>query len=224
MGWLTVAATTGESYQILDGEHDVGPGGFDLSPDGTTIAYGGGDNGWLYHMGTGPEPLLPADYGLTGSKGVQLGSPAWSPDGTQLAWMVNGGLGEDGAFRMAIAVFDLPRRTHQLLHPYEPMGRGGWPEAPVWSPDGRWLAFAPGPVNLDEAGVWVVSLNGEEEHYFGFGGTPVWSPDGQWLAFLHISEEGVPQLMAAETATWTMRPIDIPISNVYLVDWIDLQP
>jgi Tol biopolymer transport system component len=224
MGSLTLATLDGETYQVLDADHDIGPSGFALSPDGQTIAYGGGETGWLYHMDAGLEPFDPSAYGLSGPKSIQLGSPAWSPDGMKLAWMVGGGLGQDGDYRMAIGVFDLEARTFSMLHPYEPMGRGGWPEAPVWSPDGNWLAIAAGPVNLDEAGVWVVHVNGQEEHRLGWGGTPVWSPDGRWLAFGHMSAEGVPGVAAAETATWELRPVSLPPGNAYLLDWIDLRP
>ncbi len=220
MGYLTLASLTGDTYEILDPNHDTGPTQFDLSPDGQTIAYGGGDIGWLYRLDSGPEPFDPASYGLTGTKGVQLGSPAWSPDGTKIAWMVNGGFGDNGELLLGIGLFDLVNQTATLLHPYEPMGRGGWPFAPVWSPNGRWLAFAVGPVNLDEAGVWVARADGsKEEYYFGYGGTPVWSPDGRWLAFNHIREDGVPEILAADTSTWQTRPVNLPFGDYFLIDW-----
>lgn len=225
MGALTVLSLESGAYQILDAQHDTGPTGFALSPDGQTVAYGGGETGWLYHMESGPEPFDPVDYGLSAPKSVQLGSPAWSPDGTKLAWMIGGGFGPSGDYRMAIGLFDLEARSVQLLHSYEPMGRGGWPEAPVWSPDGDWLAFAAGPVNLDEAGVWVVRVGDPaEEHYFGWGGTPVWSPDGRWLAYGHVSDDGVPGVAAVETGTWKQQTIILPPGSSYLVDWIDLGP
>lgn len=227
MGYLTLLNLGDSSYQIVDDQHDTGPTGFALSPDGRAIAYGGGEQGWIYHLDSGTQPFNPADYALTGAKGVQIGSPAYSPDGTRLAWMVNGGLGEQGEFLMAIALFDLNNGTARLLHPYEPMGRGGWPLPPVWSPDGRWLAFTAGPVNLDEAGVWVISAeeNQNESHYFGHGGTPVWSPDSRWLAFTHFPDNGPSELLAVETGVWSTMPITMPPdgSGYYLTDWITPQ-
>lgn len=238
MGYLTLLDLRDGVTQILDPEHDTGPTTFSPSPDGRTIAYGGGQNGWLVELDDGsqhtpdPTPFRPADYGLAGFADIQLASPSWSPDGTRLAWMVRGTLGATGEHQMAIAVFDLATSTARLLHPYEPMG-GGWPEAPVWSPDGQWLAFAAGPVNLDEAGVWVVQSDGQpgEAHRFGWGGTPVWSPGGDWLAFISISPEGVPGMAAAQRAgpgsasqpspAWQVRPINLPPGgNAYLMEWV----
>lgn len=221
MGYLTTINANGQGYRLLDAEHDTGPGKFAPSPDGQTIAYGGGSTGWLYHWATGPEVFDPADYGLTGTKGIHMGSPAWSPDSTKLAWVVGGGLAGDGSYRIAVAIFDLETHSSWLLHPYDPAGRGGWPAAPVWSPDGRWLAYGAGAKNTDEAGLWVMRADEqrEEERYLGLGGNPVWSPDGAWLAFNGALDNGMPAIVLAKVGAWDLHPLALP-PNAYLVDWI----
>ena len=51
-GFLGVVGTEGDSYRILDDQHHIG-GPLAPSPDGQTIAYGGGSTAWLYHWETG---------------------------------------------------------------------------------------------------------------------------------------------------------------------------
>jgi plastocyanin len=221
MGYLATVNVDGTSYRLLDVEHDIGPGGFALSPDGQVIAYGGGNTGWLYRWGAGPEPFDPEPYGLIGTKGAQIGSPAWSPDGTRLAWVVSGGFATDGNHRIGIGVFDLEARTATLIHPYVPVGRGGWPPAPAWSPNGRWLALETWSHDPDEAGVWVVQVDGlgTEEHYLGSGSHPVWSPDGGQMAFYRIPQGGDPGIWVVESSMRELYPLGLPPDAV-LVDWI----
>jgi hypothetical protein len=220
MGYLSTISLDGEGYQILDPEHDTGPGQFAPSPDGQTIAYGGGSSGWLYRWG-GPEPFAPADYGLVVRDGVEIAQPAWSPDGTRLAWIVKGNLAVDGSLRTGAGVFDLETRTARVLHPYEPQGVG-WPAAPVWSPDGEWLAFSDSSAS-DQAGLWVARTEGLwEKVHLGLGGNPVWSPDGQWLAFQGFLQDGLPAYLLAQADTWQTRQLNIPTDRYgMLVDWIN---
>jgi Tol biopolymer transport system component len=108
-----------------------------------------------------------------------------------------------------------------VLHPYEPQGVG-WPSAPVWSPDGRWLAIGDGS-RSESAGLWVVSVDGQgEEHHLGLGGNPVWSPDGRWLAYQGVLENGATAFVVAEVETWEPQMLDLPPDRYGgLVDWID---
>jgi uncharacterized repeat protein (TIGR01451 family) len=216
-GFLTVVGTDGSGYRVLDDQTLVG-GVYGMpasSPDGGTIAYGGGNTAWLYRWETGSEVFDPARYALTDAQGdLRIANPAWSPDGKRLAWVVH------SASQFGIGVFNLDTQTAWLGHFYQPVGMDGFPPEAVWSPDGRWLAMVAMALDPQEGGLWVVRTDGPpEEHYLGPGSNPVWSPDGRWLAFTGAPQGGQWQPWLAEAETWNLRPLALP-ADTYLADWI----
>jgi len=222
MGYLTAVNVDGADYRVLDDEHDLFASEFAPAPDGQTIAYGGGNAGWLYRWGDGVEAFKPAEYGLLGVLTPEIGSPAWSSDSARLAWVVDLELDGQSEEHYAVAVFDLAARTARVLHPYAAFLKASWPPAPVWSPDGRWLALIAWAQDPDEGGVWVVRVDGsrEEEVYLGPGDRPRWSPDGKWLAFTRTENDIATGITLAETGTWATRPVDLA-PGTHLVDWIE---
>jgi Tol biopolymer transport system component len=56
--------------------------------------------------------------------------------------------------------------------------------SPAWSPDGKWIAFIPGP---PRKGVWMMRANGSSLHRITVGKgvpqNPSWSPNGKRIAF-----------------------------------------
>ena len=142
-----------------------------ISPDGGSIAFSAlGD---IYLMPIGGKPGKPVN--LTNSPFLDT-EPAWSPDGTQLAWTSDRAGG-----RMDIWIRDMKsgaeHRVTQL--PNAAM-------APAWSPDGKRIAY------LDVNAVWrhsnieIVDLaTGKittlEEGIFA-PGIPTWSADGRRVA------------------------------------------
>jgi Tol biopolymer transport system component len=107
---------------------------------------------------------------------------------------------------------------------------GGQPPAPIWSPDGQWLAFVAWAQEPGEAGLWVLRTGGqEEEHHLATGrgrGSPevVWSPDGAWLAAGDSAQgEGPKRFWLAETGTWELQALDLP-ADAFLVAWARPRP
>jgi Tol biopolymer transport system component len=135
-----------------------------------------------------------------------------------MAWVVGGDFAALGGWRLGVGVLDLQAGTASLLHPYEPVGRGGWPPAPVWSPDGRWLVFDTWAQDGDETGLWVARPNGEEEHHLNCGADRTWSPDGRWVACASVPPGHGARLFEAET--WETYPLDLP-SDARIVAWLD---
>ncbi len=216
-GFLALVGVDGSRYRVLDDQTLIG-GAAGLpapSPDGQAIAYGDDNAAWLFRWSTGPEVFAPRDYGLDDADGdLRMANPAWSPDGKQLSWVVH----RDRQF--GIAVFDLEQHTAWVGHFYDPVGMDGFPPATVWSPDGSWLAVVAMASNIQEMGMWVLQADQlETEHYLGRGSEPLWSPDGRWLAFAGSSDDGQWQPWIADTQTWNLCPLALPL-DAYLAGWI----
>lgn len=57
---------------------------------------------------------------------------------------------------------------------------------PVWSPDGKYIAYYHGDKEISKNGIYLITPDGKENRLWhrGVGAeTPAWSPDGQWMAF-----------------------------------------
>ncbi|MCS6945990.1 MAG: S9 family peptidase, partial [Steroidobacteraceae bacterium] len=122
--------------------------------------------------------------------------PSWSPDGSRIAF-VSKRDGEDpdrhdrfGIYVMAPKMGAAPR----LVTSYQGSGDDtDWATAPVWSPDGREIAYVAGgdPKLIFYAiyGIAVVSAEGGTPRYLtrGFDRNaeqPAWSRDGRFIRFL----------------------------------------
>jgi Tol biopolymer transport system component/imidazolonepropionase-like amidohydrolase len=94
-----------------------------LSPDGNRIVFGALNQLWLMEIGGQPQQLTNGNY--------YKQSPAWSPDGKQIAYS------SDKAGTADIYILDLAtkseRRVTNLANSAE--------IEPAWSPDGKRLAF-----------------------------------------------------------------------------------
>jgi Tol biopolymer transport system component len=153
-----------------------------ISPDGKSIAYSSDHNG---NFEIFVKPLTPGarEIQIT-SDGTRNVQPAWSPDGSRIAYhsMKRGG------------IWIVPASggdTKQLTE---------FGTLPAWSPDGAKIAFQSYPVTDFGAGakfamppstLWTVNSAGGEEpkqvtqpgHPAGGHGAPSYSPDGKLLAF-----------------------------------------
>lgn len=123
-------------------------------------------------------------------------SPAWSPDGTRIAYFE----GSNGIFNLRLIDADgsnpSPVITTTFSYPYT--------STPTWSPDGTRIAFVrnnPGSPVSPQADIVVIDLQTLVETVISrpadFGGVlldadeyePAWSPDGGKIAFVGVRLE-----------------------------------
>jgi hypothetical protein len=224
-GFLATVNLDGSNYRILD-ETEAPLGLPALSPDGSTIAYDHAGKPWLYRWETGPEAFNVAEYGLAADpERYWLTSPAWSPNGAYLAYMVSGDLDGSGKPQSGVALFDLQARTYRLVRPFEPAGTEGALHAPIWSPDGNWLAVFEN--SLDQPGVWVIHPDGSgtlrayapAKVRGVLGLQAYWSRDGQRLLVSDPNAEGGTRLTLLNLLTNQVEDSPLP-ANAILMGWV----
>src|SRR5215207_5237936 len=131
---------------------------------------------------------------LTNTPDTNEGQPAWSPDGTKIAFTGPGDLNEDGSGGLGdVYVMDADgtNRTNLTDTP----NRSDY--QPSWAPSGAQLTFVrevPGRVISEQPDIFVMDANGEnasnltqtDESESG----PDWSPDGAKIAFAGVRDSG----------------------------------
>jgi dipeptidyl aminopeptidase/acylaminoacyl peptidase len=118
-------------------------------------------------------------------------SPRWSPDGTRIAFLRDGGTGQPDLW-----IMDADGGSAQIALPFPGLGSGAWVRL-AWSPDGRYIAITRELAGFGAFPVTVydviddqrseVGLPGEDP--FGEGGV-TWSPESDFLLYvIHVRDE-----------------------------------
>lgn len=148
-----------------------------LSPDGKLVAFvwngDGGDNFDIYVKPIGDETL---PLRITSSP-ADDSSPCWSPDGDKLAFLRKTGDGVN------VVIASSHGGGERIITSF-PTARSTDLESKLsWSPDGRYLAVASGPIlRLNVETREVMDLTGKVPPS-QYDSMPTYSPDGSALAF-----------------------------------------
>ncbi len=165
--------------------------------------------GWLVSRRAAHAPAGPLAIRPFTTDGGFKQWPQLSPDGDKVAYSWAGPDGDNwDIYVKAEGVGTRPLRLTE--HPADE-----W--SPVWSPDGRRIAFVRA-LDTGAAIYAVPSLGGQERRLMNVSGALLpalsWSPDGRWLAFAEKASESQPahivrlSLQALERQRLTSPPED----------------
>lgn len=191
-----------------------------LSPDGTQVVYGWGDDYWeeefdLYLKQSNTETPLR----LTDLPGLES-EPAWAPDGRTIAF-AHLQPQADGGYTAGIytvpAIGGPPRKL---------IDTNSWVWGLDWSPDGTSLVYAErGAADL-AFGLYHLSLQNltrtalteatvplQRDHL------PVYSPDGRQIAFLRLLPSGLKSIYTMPSDGGIPRPLQTPHTRIEALTW-----
>lgn len=121
--------------------------------------------------------------------------PAWSPDGSQLAFQRL----ENSNWDIYVVNDDGANETRLTFDP-------AFDAYPAWSPDGKQLAFMSGRDSYGD--IYVMNADGSNVRRLtddpGWDGDPAWSPDGTRIAFMSGRERMYPKGFLG--SIYTMAP------------------
>jgi len=149
---------------------------------------------------------VPKEHGdarnLTRSPGVHERSPAWSPDGEEIAWFSD----EGGEYRLVVS----DRMGREEPRVFE-LGGAGFYYDLQWSPDGEKLMFSDKANKLN----YLMLESGEITEVADVQGslgvlrpTAVWSHDSKWIAFQNRNTRTLyDQIALYELATKTTTTV-----------------
>lgn len=143
---------------------------FKLSPDGKRVAFAIRGDIFVSNIEKGGEAKRLTD------NPTRDGSMTWAPDGKSIVYLSN----RDGGYHLYSVVL-ATRETKQLT-------RGaGSDMGPIFSPDGKWIAFLRGP----QTSLWLIKPDGTGETQVVKGPKVDdihWAPDSRWLSFVREDE------------------------------------
>lgn len=192
-----------------------------ISPDGKNVAFvwerDDADKGsiWVQHEGiNSPRRISPDD-------GASYGSPAWSPDGQQLAYL------RFEPAQGSILVSPLEGGLARTVAPVFPSRYGLSNRHLDWSPDGRLLVVDDAESARQALGIFLVTLEGGQKKrltqtddvYIG-DVEPRFSPDGRTVSFIRAFHRANQELYTVPITGGTPLRLTFDARQVSGQDWM----
>jgi Tol biopolymer transport system component len=184
---------------------------------------------------------------LTKGRGMEA-FPAWSPNGTRIAFDWQRGAAASGLY-----VMNTDGTGRRLIAPaqwgvpaWSPDGtkiaftgskddrinvvnsdgtaerllaRGSWP---AWSPDGTKIAYTEN--TGDPSWIYVMNADGTDQHRLARGYFPAWSPDGKTIAFVEYEQpKGLARAWVHTEPVWIMNTDGSDKRPLHVRTWVDCQ-
>jgi len=136
-------------------------------------------------------------------------APAFSPDGSRIAFAWNGNPASGGTgFDLYVKAIGSETMLRLTQTPSESL-------SPAWSPDGTQIAFH--RMAGADTGIYIVPALGGPERKLRSSSIPTllylpisWSPDGRWIAFTDFERAGKATISLLSTETWESKRLSNP--------------
>ena len=196
---------TNPPARVIDTEPDWSPNGARIAFERQVPCPAGGRKSGLNNTcdlvytvqrdGKGQRLLVPCGFKADPAKEafpgncVGVDQPAWSPDGSRIAFVYNlVDPAYTGSLNLDAGIWIVNTNGSGLRQVTQQAPGTSWDSGPQWSPDGRKLVFARYDFTTKADAVFTVDVDGSglfqvTPSRLDAGNSPDWSPDGQWLLF-----------------------------------------
>lgn len=211
-----VRRATRPAARVIDTEPDWSPGGSRIAFERQLPCPAGGSKDGLNNTcdlvytvnpsGRGLKRLVSCGFAAgTPFPGNCVGAdqPAWSPDGTRIAFIYN--LADStyaGSLTLDAGIWIVSADGTGLHQVTQRTPGNSWDFGPQWSPDGDRLVFERFDFGTQASAVFTVNVDGSAPFRvtpweLDAGNSPDWSPDGRWLLFRGDSGNGAANVYKA---------------------------